>query len=217
MRVPLLVAIAITLAACQARTPETPVRVRNPAFNYSSDAYISPPLPAEFSHITYDAEIVGYGENGKVVKVVHEVPVHALAAYDGQLLGGDRGEWGGELLFRDSKGEIHRLLEKNVHGIFEMPFGIVAFTGLAHMNSNQGAIYIVSRNRNNDISVNISRRLPGAPRDVFRTEAGDVVFRVSTGEFKDNSASREETLDCYLLKKSGAIEALPCSSVTKVG
>jgi hypothetical protein len=217
MRMPLLVASAISFAACQAQTPETPVRVRNPAFNYSSDAYISPQLSAEFSHITYDAEIVGYGENGKVVKVVHEVPAYALAAYGGQLLGGDRGEWGGELLFRDSKGEIHRLLENNVHGIFEMPFGIVVFTGLAHMNSNQGAIYIVSRNRNNDISVNISRHLPGAPRDVFRTETGDVVFRVSTGKFKDKGAYGEEILDCYLLEKSGAVEELPCSSVTKVG
>jgi hypothetical protein len=217
MRASLLIASAVTLAACQAQTPDTQLRVRNPAFNYSSDAYTSPQLPAEFSHITYDAEIVGYGENGKVVKVVHEIPAHALAAYDGQLLGGDRGEWGGELLFRDSKGGIHRLLENNVHGIFEMPFGIVAFTGLAHMTSNQGAIYIVQRNRNGDISVNIFRRLPGTPRDVFRTETGDVVFRVSTGKFEDKGDHGEEILDCYLLKKSGAVEDLPCSSVTKVG
>lgn len=190
--------------------------MRDPAFNYSSQASASPKLPVEFSHITYDAEIVGYDENGKHVKIIHEAPAYALAAYGGQLLGGDRGEWGGELLFRGKEGEIHRLLEKNVHGIFDMPFGIVVFTGLAHMNSNEGAIYTVNRNRNDDISLNVFRRLPGAPRDVFRTEAGDVVFRVSTGEFMGNGASREETLDCYLLKKSGTIEALPCSSVTKV-
>lgn len=213
MRTP-LAAVAIALASCQAQTHDALVRVRDPEFNYSSYAHTSPQLPAEFSHITYNAEIVGYDEDGKHVKVIHEVPAYALAAYDGLLLGADRGEWGGELLFRGRKGEIHRVLERNVHGIFEMPFGIVVFTGLAHMNSNKGAIYMVNRNRGEDISANIFRTLPGAPRDVFRTESGDVVFRVSTGEFRD--ASREETLDCYLLKKDGTIEALPCSSVTKV-
>lgn len=191
----LLLTFAIVLSACRAQNA---VSVSDPAFDYSTPFPTPPPLTKEFSHVTYETETVGYGVDGKHVKVIQAVPDYALAAYGGQLLGGDRGEWGGELVFREQNGTVHRLLAHNVHGIFQMPFGIVVFTGLAHMHTNKGSIYVVTRSGNTVIA-NLLHLLPGAPGDVFKTTTNNLVFRVVSGSFEKRGAFSVPVKDCYLL------------------
>ena len=59
------------------------------------------------------------------------VPDYSLDAFGGHLLGTDRGEWIGKLMFQDADGNLTTLLNENVHGIVENADGIFAFTGLA--------------------------------------------------------------------------------------
>jgi len=215
MRLFLLAALLAFLPSLSACRTQERVIVSDPAFDYSKTFPASPPLPKQFSGITYQTEIVSYGVDGKHVKVIQAIPDYALPAYGGLLLGGDRGEWGGELVFRKQNESIQPVLEKNVHGIFQMPFGIVVFTGLAHMGINEGSIYRVSSSSNGTISVTVLHDLPGAPSDVFRTTANDLVFRVISGKFEKQGAFSVPVKDCYLLDKSGALKPLRCTSIIK--
>jgi hypothetical protein len=185
--------------------------VRDRAFDYAQAFNRPSPLAKEFSGVTYGAEVAGYDEAGRHVKVIQQKPDYALAAFDGQFFGADRGEWGGELVFRDPNGADHRLLEENVHGIFQMPFGIVVFTGLAHM----GGIYVVTR-RGVVVTAHPLLALPGAPSDVFPTSANDLVFRVQTRRFEKRGAVSVPRKDCYVLDKGGALRTHSCASVVNI-
>lgn len=209
----ILIALLSSLSACRTQKP---IVVSDPAFDYSKTFLTPAPLTKGFSDITYPVEIVGYGADGKHVKIIQAAPNYALAACGGALLGRDAGEWGGELVFRGKGGTIQRMLEKNVHGIFRMPFGIVVFTGLAHLGINEGSIYLVSC-RPAGASASLMRNLPGAPDDAFRTTENDLVFRVMTNRFREQDRVSMPVKDCYLLEKSEAIEEVPCSSITKAG
>lgn len=136
-------------------------------------------------------------------------------AYGGVLLGRDAGEFGGELVFRGQDGTIQRLLPINVHGIFQMPFGVVAFAGLAHLTMNEGGIYLVSCSSTGAISASLLQKLPGAPSDIFRTTDGDLVFRVMSGRFEKRGNILMPVKDCYLLSKLATVEPLRCSSIVK--
>jgi len=61
----------------------------------------------------------------------------SLSAFEGRLVGTDRGEFGGELVFRARDGSIQSVLKDNVQGIFKMPFGLVVFAGLDYRYKRQ--------------------------------------------------------------------------------
>jgi len=126
----------------------------------------------------------------------HEVvvPDHSLDAFGGHLLGTDRGEWIGKLMFQDADGNLTTLLNENVHGIVHNQDGIFAFTGLAHGTLNEGYIYIVSREPSGP-SVSRLGRLPGAPTRVRQLQPdGATSFLVYSG-FSNN----RPLFECYQL------------------
>ncbi|MBB6187686.1 hypothetical protein [Rhodanobacter sp. MP7CTX1] len=169
------------------------------------------------SSFGYQTQTEGLGENGPVVHVIDVIPSYRLDAFGGQLMGDDRGEFGGELMFRDQQGSTRLLMKRNVHGIFQMPFGVVVFTGLAHMRSKVGGTYLVTASPGSIPVVAPFRALQGAPEEVVRTLSGELVFKVLNGRFeRDGTGEKLEAKDCYLMKKSGEIKKLSCASIVIV-
>jgi hypothetical protein len=67
----------------------------------------------------------------------------ALRVRGGWLVGADRGEWGGELVFLGDDGIQRKLLDENVQDIVQLGSRYVAVTGLAHLTLNHGMLYEV--------------------------------------------------------------------------
>jgi len=123
------------------------------------------------------------------------VPDHSLDAFGGRLLGVDRGEWGGKLLFQDADGNLDTVLTENVQGIVKNPGGIFAFTGLAHRSINDGYLYLVVRDPDGSIKASRLGRLPGAPSRVSQLQPDGVTsFLVYSGISNGRSL-----FECYQL------------------
>lgn len=95
---------------------------------------------------------------------IEQTPHVALRVDGGWLVGGDRGEWGGELVVVGDDGTFQTLLEKNVRDLHAVGDRIVAVVGLAHLGLNSGALYEVQRGPGNTWTAATWRVLPGAPR-----------------------------------------------------
>lgn len=121
---------------------------------------------------------------------------YAHRAFGGNLLGTDRGEWIGELLFQSEDGGVERILHENIHGIVENRAGIFVFTGVHHMGINDGSIYIISRTSNNDVVATRLGRIPGAPRDVTQHPGGTTTFLVATERY---DLQGRTVYECYAL------------------
>jgi hypothetical protein len=102
---------------------------------------IPPSLPAEFHGIRYTVDVYSFGANGKCVRHITKAPEHAVKFGEGILLGGDRGEWGGELVFRDQNDRDRKIIDENVISIIVDAKNAFVLTGLNHMGSNFGALY----------------------------------------------------------------------------
>lgn len=156
--------------------------------------------PDQLRAKTYTIEMVGYDEKGKHVERRQSNPGCALRVAGGLLLGGDRGEWGGELVFKDKAGVVTTLVDDNTIGIHRMPFGFVAATGLAHMTLNHGCLYLVEIKEGAPPKARLWKTLPGAPRtsgllksgDLFIACAGGNVLISPTGEITMASPSLGE-------------------------
>ncbi len=122
----------------------------------------------------YSIEIVGYDEKGKHVVRREANPGCGLRVSDGLLLGGNRGEWGGELIFKGNAGAVTTLVDDNTTGIHRMPFGIVAATGLAHMTLNHGYLYLVDIKDGSPPNARLWKVLPGAPMKSGLLKSGDL-------------------------------------------
>jgi len=181
------------------------VHVRGPAVTHGIAA--SAPAGAA-SILDYPAETIGLGETGTHVHRFIQKAEYTFAAFGGELLGADRGEWGGELVFRDASGTVHPVLQRNVHGIVRMPFGVVVFTGLAHMGQSAGGIFRIEKRNDGAVAATRMHSLRGAPGDVRWTTSGDLVFSV-------HYVSRDGLFDgvhvqCLLLDRSGDLRRRPC-------
>lgn len=122
-------------------------------------------------------------------------PDYSLETFGGQLRGTDRGEWIGELSFKEADGTIDTLLKENVRGLVKNSEGIFAFTGLSHMRTNEGYIYAISRTPEGRIAVSRLGRLPGAPSGVSQPQPdGPTSFLVSSGFSNDR-----QLYECYQL------------------
>lgn len=102
-----------------------------------------------------------------------------LHAFGGTLTGKDEGEWGGEVKFQEQDGTSYTVVADNSHGIFEMPYGVVALTGLAHLGSNRGAVHLLTRLPGKRVTARQLMQLPGAPCDVIRTD-DRITMRISS-------------------------------------
>ena len=137
---------------------------------------------------------------------------HALPAFGGRLLGIDRGEWGGSLSFEDEAGNRIPILDENVHGIVENSAGVFAFTGLAHLRTNDGYIYIITREPDERVYATMLGRLPGAPSQVTPLGSGTTAFLVFAG-FRGDAPYFE----CYTLVGRVVSRSNQCSPPKEVG
>ena len=131
---------------------------------------------------------------------------YVLPAFGGKLLGTDRGEWTGELLFQDEAGGVERILHENIHGIVRNRVGIFVFTGLHHMGTNVGYIYAIALTSNNDVVATRLGRIPGAPSDVTQHSDGTTNFLVATERYDLG----RPVYDCYELTGKLVKRSLGC-------
>lgn len=135
-------------------------------------------------------------------------------AFGGRLLGTDRGEWVGELLFQDEAGRLETILHENVRGIVENPAGIFVFTGLNHKSANVGYIYTVTLTKNNDVVATRLGRIPGAPSDVTKLPDGTTTFLVATERY---ARENRPIYDCYELRGKLVERSLSCRPPKPLG
>ena len=137
---------------------------------------------------------------------------HILRAFGGTLLGTDRGEWIGKLVFEDEDGNLTTILDENVHGIVENPEGIFVFTGLSHLRTNDGFIYVITREANERVYATMLGRLPGAPSQVNPIDDESASFLVFAG-FRNDSSYYE----CYALTGRQVSQSNKCSPPRRDG
>lgn len=130
-------------------------------------------------------------------------PDIAIQAFNGWLLGGNRGEWGGELTYFVTKTNTHRLVGDNVENIYQMPFGFVAITGLAHGGLDDGSIFVVTQTESNIPIAKKLYSLPSAPVSSWLLESGDLLVNTRQGS--------------VILKRSGVLKPFDCKFKEEIG
>ena len=113
--------------------------------------------------LRYDIETFTWNRGGKRIQRSSNSPTCGLKTADGYIVGRDSGEWGGELAWVTEHSSTKILLKENTHGIYRLPFGILAVTGLAHLNLNHGAIFLVEPVESGGYRAKRWQRLSGAP------------------------------------------------------
>lgn len=160
---------------------------------------------------SYPAEIIGFGETGAHPHHFFQKADYVFHAFDGELLGADRGEWGGELVFRNAKGDLQRVLKRNIDGIVRMPFGVVVFTGLSHLGYSAGAVFRLEKLTDGGLVAKRLHTLRG-PAEGFRwTTGGDLVFSVRYTTH--GGLFRGMHTRCMLLDRSGGLHRQLCMAI----
>jgi len=136
---------------------------------------------AQLRKLVYDAEVVSIGETGERVRIIKQQPDVGLKLVDGFLLGSDRGEWGGELVFSEGRSRTATLLKENVTAIHRLSFGIVVVTGIAHLTIDEGALYLVQSRGHKSYLASRWKILPGAPERSELLSDGSMFISCSRG------------------------------------
>jgi HEAT repeat protein len=114
------------------------------------------------------------------------VPDVSIRVDNGYVVGRNRGEFGGELMFIGKHGKQTLLLQENTVDIHRMASGIVAVTGLNHMFNNRGGLYRISKD---DTGWKAAKWkvLPGAPRYSRLLKDGDLFVACGGGNIRMSS------------------------------
>lgn len=134
--------------------------------------------PAELDEI----RLAGSAKKGGLAMQMPTGPSCALRFGGGVLVGEDRGEWGGELAYRNQEGGMQVLIAENTHALHQMPFGVVATVGLAHLWMNSGYLYLVTAESGKTPSIKPWKTLPGAPIRSGILENGDLFVACHGGD-----------------------------------
>lgn len=105
----------------------------------------------------------------------------AIKVSDGYLVGHNRGEWGGEIVFVDFAGKARTLVHENTEAIHQTKSGILATTGLAHMMMNSGVIYKLDKGVTGEWQARPWRALPGAPAFSILLKDGRLLVNCYSG------------------------------------
>jgi len=151
--------------------------------------------------MTYDATIVAYGPGPGGTAERHEHPVKqkpnaALELEEGWFLGGNRGEWGGELAFVDRRGRQAIVLDDNVAAIARVGQRIVAVSGLAHLFMNHGIVREIAKDAQGRWSTRPWRVLPGSPSQATSLSDGRLWIRTNAGDVALSADGRLSMIAC---------------------
>lgn len=186
------------------------VHVRGPAVEAANAPSLSDTAQAA-AVPAYPVEVVGLDETGPHVHHFLQKAEYVFNAFDGELLGADRGEWGGEMVFRDASGNVHPVLKRNVDGIVQMPFGVVVFTGLSHLGHSTGAIFRIERLNDGAVVAKRLHALRGPASELRWTTDGDLVFSVQY--VSRHGLFRGLHTQCLLLDRSGGLHTQLCLAI----
>lgn len=139
-----------------------------------------------------------------------EVENQHLAAFGGTIVGRNDGEWGGEVAFKAPSGATYTVVADNSVGIFDMPYGVIAITGLAHLGINRGEVHLLSRPKGSHVTATLLTRLPGAPCDVAR-EGDRITMRIESLERGKSDRPLKPNFECYALLPGGELVQYECS------
>jgi len=112
------------------------------------------------------------------------IPDVGIRLEGGYLVGSDGGEFGGELVIIDAAGKQTMLLGKNVLGIHRMTSGVVVIAGYAHMWTDEGILYRVSRDNNGAWYASRWKALPGFASDSGLLASGNLFVECSGGDIE---------------------------------
>lgn len=128
------------------------------------------------SHVsTWDPEL------GSRVHPTTESPDFACRLEGGILMGGNRGEWGGEILWRSAEGKDSVLDSNATSRLHTMPFGILGIQSSGHMGMDRGRIVLVRTDPGRPPRVQPFLRLPGSLVQSWKTPAGELFIECSHG------------------------------------
>jgi len=129
----------------------------------------------QLSQLTFKFDVVGYDENGRTVSEINEVPHVAIPVKNGWLLGSDRGEWGGRLVYKTDDGNQKNIIDDNIKDIYEYSYGYIVVAGLGHMGASKGTIYLVTFKNNNYVAEQI-HSLIASPKASWLTSTGELLI-----------------------------------------
>jgi hypothetical protein len=129
----------------------------------------------QLSELTFKFDVVGYGENGRTVSEIDETPHVAIPVKNGWLLGSDRGEWGGRLVYKTHDGNQKNIIDDNIKDIYEYSYGYIVVAGLGHMGVSRGTIYLVTVKNNNYVAEKI-HSLAASPKSSWLTSTGELLI-----------------------------------------
>ncbi len=112
---------------------------------------------------------------------IEQVPDVALRVENGWLVGRDRGEFGGELVFVPDEGEQSFVLKENVEDLFKLGERYIAVTGLSHLGIHYGCVYGIKPGESGQWVAELWRTLPGAPNSCGKLPSGEIFISTSGG------------------------------------
>ena len=152
--------------------------------------------------LAYNTVIVGYGADdvdaqkaadpdaiievnaSNIKEYRHDIkhtPDLALRVDGGWLTGGNRGEWGGELVYVADNGASAVILNENIEDIYKLGERYIAFAGLSHLGSNNGMVYQLMHDDSGQWRAEPWLKLPGAPHASWFVETGELLINTSGG------------------------------------
>lgn len=129
---------------------------------------------------------------------------------DGWLIGFDAGEFGGGLWWFSNDGsEAKKLLEQNVHSIYETPDGVFVLAGLAHLGIDNGEIDQFT-NKPEKVSLKYKASLGGSPEASALGPEGQIIIATMGSVLLVDHAGK-----VHELYRSGENLTYPTSVVVK--
>ena len=113
------------------------------------------------------------------------------------------------IAFQEPNGTFYTVVADNSHGIFEMPYGVIALTGVAHLGSNHGTVHLLSRDPGSRVSARPLLQLPGFPCDVIRVE-NRITMRIPSGHKKLPDGTMMPSYGCYVLVSDKELVRYTC-------
>lgn len=130
-----------------------------------------------------------------------QIPNVALRTKNGWLLGSNRGEWGGEIVYKGDNGITQLIAHENVEDIYKIGNRYIAIVGLAHLILNNGIILELKKDSLGIWTAIPWRILPGAPRGSWFVKSGKLLVATNGGDFVIDKNGNFDQVKCKTIEK----------------